>query len=156
MELSKEDALVIYQSASADGKTKLEELYGKELFVNKNRPISFEHACELKGVKPEDELPFPSPKNNRQQLHNVNEKLYFIAEVINNGFVADFNNPNQKKWRAWFIWDASKSAFVFSLTYCNYDNAHSNVGVRLYFENTEDAQYFGKQFIDLQNEALTL
>ncbi len=158
MELSLEDAKLIYNDSNDKVRNKLESIFGKDKFIPsiKDKLKSFEDACALNGKKPEDVLPFPNPQNDRQRLHNVNEKLYTIAEGLNQGFLADFKNPKQKKWYTWFVWDANKSAFVFSVTHFYYVLTSTNVGVRLYFENSETAEYFGKQFIDLHNEALTL
>ncbi len=156
--LSITDAQFIYKSCDKAGREKLESIYGRSALVMdiKEKIKSFEDACALKGNKPEDELSFENPKNNRQRLRNVNDKLDTIADGLNEGFVADFANPKQKKWFPVFKWDVGKSAFVFSGSYYGYGTTDSSVGVRRHFENSETSDYFGKQFIDLHNEELTL
>ncbi len=156
LQITEKEAKQLYPDASGSFKQMLETKFGKEFLKNVSiLPESFEHAISMKGVGAEDILSFPNPKNRKEFYHNAIDKLIFLADCINNKFKADFNNTNQKKWRPWFEWNESKSAFVFSDTYYRYDSTTTNVGVRLHFENTEHAEYFGKQFIDLHNEVLT-
>ncbi len=115
---------------------------------------SYEDACEHQSRNPIEELPYKEPKNKEEEALNAVKMLWIIAKSLQGNFKADFGDSKQKKWRPWFVWDANKSAFVFSDTGYAYDYANANVGVRLVFETEKIAAYFGTQFIDLHNKVL--
>ena len=81
-------------------------------------------------------------------------KLITIAEAWNkaDGFVPDYDNPNQWKWFPWF----KKTPAGFVCAYTNYtaSTTHANFGSRLCFKSSERARQFGEQFIDLWNDFL--
>jgi hypothetical protein len=80
------------------------------------------------------------------------EKAKLVAKAINQGWVPDWNNTNQRKWWPWFN---LSSGFGFSLSYCDYGDAYSAVGSRLCFESEEKSNYAGKQFLKIYKEFLT-
>lgn len=101
------------------------------------RVKSFEDACEVLG--------YAIPKS----MHVV-DKLKVIAEALNEGWTADWNNSNQYKYVPYFKWNGTK--FV-----CNNYSAWSSttyVGSRLCFKDSSLALYAATQFEDLYNEFL--
>lgn len=85
---------------------------------------------------------------------NIHQQLDDIADAINktdNYYVADFKN-SERKWRPYFIVDASGFRFVLSF----YGDSFSSpcVGSRLcfYFRTEEIANYFGIQFLKLHEK----
>lgn len=81
-------------------------------------------------------------------------KLKIIAEVLNEGWKPDWSNCNEYKYYPYF--EAKKSGFGFSGTYCAYWSTGTTVGSRLCFKTRELAIYAGKQFEDIYNDFLTL
>lgn len=86
------------------------------------------------------------------QSPTTDQKITDICNAINkvNGnFKADFNNPNQKKYRPFFITDSSGFRFGYS----GYDvgSSGSYVGSRLchYVSSREEADYLGQHFFEL-------
>lgn len=114
---------------------------------------TFEDVCAKNGQNPADILPFANPINKRQLAANDREKLDYIAEYLQDGFVADYTDWNQRKWYPWFDFD-SESGFGFSLSYCALAFTNAGVGSRLSFPTEEISDFFGKQFIDLHNSWL--
>lgn len=86
---------------------------------------------------------------------NIHDQLDDIADAINTldgDFAADFKNPEQKKWRPFFIVDASGFRFSDS---CYVDSdSFTYVGSRLcqFFKSEEAADYFGKEFFALHEK----
>ena len=80
-------------------------------------------------------------------------KLIIIAAALNEGWVPDWDNTNQKKWYAWF---KMGSGFGFSGTDCGSWCAGTDAGSRLCFKTAELAEYAGRQFTDMYQDFLTL
>ncbi len=102
-----------------------------------DRVKTFEDACEVLGQS--------VPLN----MHVV-DKLKLIADALNEGWKADWNDTNQYKYFPYFKWNDSK--FVCHDYYLWY--SPTNVGSRLCFKNSDLAIYIAKQFEDLYNEFL--
>ena len=81
------------------------------------------------------------------------KQLKLIIKVINEGWMPDWNNTNQKKWFPYF---ALSSGFGFSYSYYYYSNAHTSVGSRLCFKSEELSTYVGNQFLNLYEQFLTI
>jgi hypothetical protein len=77
--------------------------------------------------------------------------IFILA--INNGWVPDYSDYDQRKYYPWPL--VSSSGFGFSLSYYVYVNAYSHVGSRLCFESQEKADYAGKQFPKLFEDFIT-
>jgi hypothetical protein len=81
----------------------------------------------------------------------ANEKVKLIAEVLNEGWVAEPFNEDQWKYYPYFMVD--NGAFVY-LDY-HYWRSLTHVGSRLCFKSSELAQYAGKTFIDIYTKLLS-
>jgi len=79
-------------------------------------------------------------------------KTIVIAEALNEGWKANWEDDSQKKWFPWFY--MSSSGFVFSDTYCDYSIATAGNGSRLCFKSDELATYAGKQFVEIWKDII--
>lgn len=154
--IDKKEAIKLHKSASASDKKLLEKMFGKAAFEKNifERLGGIDDLWKISGSRPEETLSFPKPKTGKQRAHNAIDIVWLATEVINEGWIADYNNPNQKKWWPYFRWNGS--AFVFSDSDCVYDYADSVCGARLAFETKEKSDHIGKTFEKTFNEFLTI
>ncbi len=124
----------------------------------------FESAREALGMKPNVGY-IPRSGVVKRLVTDINpkhiealialNKLFTIAEAWNkeDNFVPDFSDNEQDKWFPWFKYDKNTARFVYS--YANYAPAYApaGVGARLCFKTHIRAEQFGKQFVNLYNEA---
>ncbi len=71
--------------------------------------------------------------------------LMIATEAINNGFEADYNNTDQKKWGSWF--DLSSGGVRFVVSDYDFTLAASAFGPRLSSETKEQNEFIAKNFI---------
>jgi hypothetical protein len=149
LKLKKETAKRIYPEAPAWFRELLIETFGKDCFEKKDwRDIkTYGDACEAIGVNTDPILvgELPDEKAYKQ--------LKVIVRAVNQGWIPDWNNTNQKKWWPWFN---LSSGFGFSYSGYYYDDASTHVGSRLCFETEEKSDYVANQFLHLYKEFLTL
>ena len=79
-------------------------------------------------------------------------KTIVIAEALNEGWKANWEDSNQKKWFPWFY--MSSSGFVFDDTLCACSRAYAGSGSRLCFKSDELATYAGKQFVEIWKDII--
>lgn len=101
------------------------------LIINGTDPEEFEAKC---ADMDDDEVAYKEMKE--------------ITKALNEGWEADYNNGNQKKWYPWFK-VASGSGFGFSDTYYRWATTSAYCGARLCFKTEELAEYAGKTFTDI-------
>ena len=154
LNIEKKNAISAYKQADDCGKKILRTLFGEKIFNEKiqDRVKTFEDACEIKNVDPNTILPYQMPSNSFEKGINAMAKLMIIAEVLQEGWEADYTNRNQYKYYPWF--EMGKAGFGFSGTDCAYVYSYSGVGSRLCFPTRELAEYFGKQFLPITNDFL--
>jgi hypothetical protein len=113
---------------------------------------SYEDACTIKGEDPVTRLPFSNPKNEREEALNAIDMLWLIIEVINEGFVKDYEDHNQDAYEPIFYLSVSGSG----LSYGGYDFSFTatNVGARFALQTPEKARYVANQFAPLYNKYL--
>lgn len=120
---------------------------------------TFADACKKLGLDPQ-KLPEVSLLPEKHQKSIIAFfKLIIIVEAINNGWTPNWNDHNQWKYYAWFYVKASEeqpagSGFSLSCYGCSY--TVTDVGSRLCFETSEQANYAAKQFEDLYQDYLLL
>ena len=156
LEIKKENAIAAYQEADSIGKKMLSKLFGaKNLFASSlERVNSYEDACEVVDIDPIESFPFVTPVNRIQEAANARFMVDVIQEAIVGDWVADYDNPNQRKWYPRFIYDSASSSFRFYGARYDYAYADAGSGARLSFETEEQAIYVGTKFIDLFNKFL--
>jgi hypothetical protein len=148
MEINLQAAKKLYPCAPVWFQEELIKEFGRGYFekTDWHNIKTFGDACEAIGVE----------VNELFLLHDTRDevafkKLKIIICAINQGWVPDWGNGNQRKWWPWFT---LSSGFGFSDSYYNYDNANTNVGFRLCFETKEKADYAAKQFLDIYKDFL--
>jgi hypothetical protein len=155
IQIDKLKALKAYNESDPDGKKLLELLLGDQLVLNiTDRVKSFEEACKVLGIKPEDVLHSAHSEYLKKDIDSVNAymQLIVITRALNEGWEPDWNNEDEYKYYPWFYFN--KPGFRLDSVGCNYFS--SNVGSRLCFRSEELAQYAAKQFLDLYKTFMTL
>ena len=149
MKIDKQEARKLYPEVPAWFQRELEDSFGKECFAKKHFTDikTFEDACSELDVNPQavyykdgtpDEIAY--------------KKLKIIIQAINQGWIPDWNNTNQKKWWPWFV---LSSGFGFSISDFSYGSTYTAVGSRLCFESKEKSDYAATQFSELYKAFLT-
>ena len=80
------------------------------------------------------------------------QQAVVIAKALNEGWIADYTNIDQKKYEPCFYFDSSAGSFV-CFDY-GYWYSVTVVGSRLCFHSSVLAEYFGAQFIDIHRKYL--
>lgn len=111
----------------------------------KNRVKIFEDALRITG-----DAPVPSfsdvPEKDREYFIAL-YKMRVIVKALNEGWIPDWDNFFECKWRPWFVMSPSGFAFYISDYATGYSYAGSGSG--LCFRNRELSDYCAKQFIGL-------
>lgn len=153
LKIELENALAAHSGAGKEGKKLLEDLFGAEIFIPKSitdRVKTFEDACKVVGVDPDDVLPFSDAENNDQKAINAFAKLRVIAKALNEGWEPDWTNSNQNKYTPYLKANPSGSGFScsdYGLWY-----AVTCVGSRLCFKTSDLAMYAATQFEGIYND----
>jgi hypothetical protein len=105
---------------------------------------SFEEALESTGRPNVD---FSNLPDDLRSYFENQYKAVVITEAINDGWVADYSNSNQRKWFPVFY--MSPSGFVFLLADYRYSGAYAGGTSRLCFETEAAAIFAGKTFTEI-------
>jgi hypothetical protein len=145
LEIKKEDALKAHQEAGSNGKTLLENLFGKQTFIKdiKERIKSFDDVLSELKIKREDF------ENSCKGLE-PDEIAYRMAKLVTRAFngeewIPDWTNYSQNKYFPYFTM-GSPAGVGFAYHDCARWLTYSRVGSRLAFKRREDAEYAGKLF----------
>ena len=132
LQISEQNALSLYGSASNEFKSMLEDSFGKSFFANvKARIKTYQDACVALGEKPVDELSLANLGLNKNDIAYI--KLTQIVRALNEGWVAKVYD-NENRWYPYFRHNGSSS--------------------RLCLKSEELSDYCANQFIDLWREFL--
>lgn len=105
---------------------------------------TFEDACAHLNIDPANTPDLSMiPEEFRKPLLAA-YKLMVIYKAINNGWVPDWSNDEQRKWFPWF--GVLTSGSGFSSTASNYNYGDASVGSRLCTDTSEKAEYIASQF----------
>lgn len=123
----------MYQTADPALKSLLEENFTKEELSSDITDIitSYEAACEYMGVEVKE--------------RHVFDELEIIIAALNEGWVADYSNT-EEKWTPWF--NCSSGGFVFDVTSYTYSNANAGRASRLCLKSKALAEFSGRKFIE--------
>lgn len=113
---------------------------------------TFDDACREAGTT-EEEFNKRWKKILPNDTFNY-EKLKLIISVINEKWLPDWANHNQRKWYPWFT--ARPGGFGFSFSLCDLWLTFTVCGSRLCLQTEEKADYVGRKFEDIYNEFLTI
>jgi hypothetical protein len=154
--ITQENALLAYSKADKSGKETLANLLkGQVNFDQKitDRVSGYDDICDILGIHPVNSLPFPNPKNNDQEWLNSCFQISNIRKVLNEEWVADFDDMDQYKYEPIF----KKGGAGFGFSHSGYNDwlAHSTVGSRLVYRSSLIAEFAGKTFIEIYNVFLS-
>lgn len=147
IELTTSDARKIFPNASPEMKELLLANFTKEELSGKitDRIKTYEDACEALGIVPLNEATLRNAGLTEHEI--AGRKIATITKALNEGWVPNWDNSNERKWRPWFV--MSSSRFAFNAAFYDYSYAFAGFASRLCFKSEELAIYAAKQFTDL-------
>lgn len=114
--------------------------------VNNNKPFKWQDVTSIdylyENVK-DFQLPYSFPETKLQERLNAHYKISTAIELINEGWVPDWKDTNQYKWRIWVEWNTSKNGFSSDVGYVR---AFAVVGSDLLLPTEELAEHILKHF----------
>jgi hypothetical protein len=112
---------------------------------------TFAQACKHKGLDPKKVLPNVSgmPKEHRKAVIAA-AKLFIIVDVLNDGWVPNWDDRSQEKW--WPCFYLNKPGFRIDTVYS--DCTRTNVSFRLCFKSKDIALYAAKNFKQLYRDLM--
>jgi len=148
--IEESEARSMWQDATPEFKKLLETTFGKEFFSVKitDRIKTYEDACAELGKEPVDESEMIEVGFTQDEIDY--RKLKTITEAYNEGWVGDYNNPNQKKWIPWF--NFSPSGVRFDGSFDCYSCACAGRAARLCFKDQATSDAAGKQHTELYSK----
>ena len=157
LEITKQNALKAIEMAPNEFKAALETLFG---FSTTSAPANIMER--VKTFADVLELCPPSPNEQILLDYNGNEgnmirarafmQLQFIADVLNEGWIPNWNDEKQFKYVPWFK-ESGSGLSLYDVALCFTGTA---VGSRLCYKSIELAEFAAKQFADIYKEFLTL
>jgi len=148
LKVNKTNVLRAWRETDKDGKLLLENLYGKEVFQNQDvrkRIKTFEDALAETGKPPVPS--FSDVPEDMKAYFIAQYKMSVIAEALNEGWIPNWDNDNERKWRVWFV--MSPSTFAIDASDYDYSYALAGSSSRLCFKSEVLAAYCAKQFLDI-------
>jgi len=117
-------------------------LLGKIPIMERIKSIS--DAYDETGVIESDILPFLNPKNKYQISQNGQAKLQYGILALNEGWIPNFLDKNQKKYFPWF----EKTSSGWRVSSCaGWADGSADVGFGLHYKSEELALFGGNIFL---------
>lgn len=137
--IEKKNAIKAYKNADDKNKKVLEDLFGKENLITKDILQQIEGFLDCLCFVGEtiDNLPFKTPKNNREKATNAFWMMDIITESYLDGTFIDWANSNQKKWSEWLDNYSSGSGFRLNGPGCAWALTNALGGARLFLDSKE-------------------
>ena len=150
LEITKEKALATYAQSDEKGKTFLENLFGKKVFVTDTTELikTFNDACLAEGTT---ESEFGKKYGHLEEDEYAYMQLKLITKALNGGEVMEYDGSTYLYF-PYFNSKGSKVGFSFYDFY--YDVSCSLVSSRLCSKNSKLAVYSGKQFLSIWDSYL--
>lgn len=152
MNLTQLEIIRLYRNGNKETRTFLEEKFGKEI-LDKSNPediiFSLEDACEYNDTPLGDAIPFPNPKNEKQECINAFAAKIEIMQAFNKGEIPDWKNSDQPKYMNWYRLDGS-SGSVLSLGAVCCDGSFAGVASRLCTLKEKHSKLFFERFPDIE------
>lgn len=111
---------------------------------------SFDDILKISGKTLEDILIYKSPKTTREIRLNAFSKIELIKEVVNQGWIEDWNNNNEYKYYPWFNFDSG--GFRFYGSYSGYSGFDSGLA---FYKTKKISDFVGKTFLKEYKEFTT-
>lgn len=114
-----------------------------------HKTVNFETACEVLSIPTALPIVNGLPETYQKEMVD-NYQIQVIADAINkenDGWKPNWEDHNQWKCLPWFHIPRPGVGWAYD----GYDvrNALADCGSRLFFENGNDAEYFGKLILEL-------
>lgn len=95
-------------------------------------------------------LPYKKARTADQKAINAFAIARLFAKVLNEGWVPNWNDYNERKWRPYFWMD--NPGFRFYDSHCAYSAAHSGAGSGLCFKSQALSDYAAKCFLEVYKD----
>ncbi len=146
LQITEANARRLYKDATPEFRTTLEDTFGKEYFSRKVTDCeTYEEICQFIGEPPVNEEELKQIGFSQDEIDY--RKLKQITKAYNDGWVADYNDVNQRKWIPWFSFSPSGARFNYSN--CHFSLADAGRAARLCFKDKATSDAAGKRFTDL-------
>jgi hypothetical protein len=144
LQIDKANALKAHDEASTKGKSLLENLFGKKVFLKdvKDRIKNFDDVLKENGISRED---FEASCKGLEPDEIAYRMAKLVCLTFNEGWLPDWTNSNEYKYFPWFVMGSS-SGVGFSCDGCDSWHSGSTVGSRLCFKSSDLAKHAGKLF----------
>ncbi|MFV5697782.1 hypothetical protein ACM55H_05385 [Flavobacterium sp. ZT3R17] len=144
LQIDKANALKAHEEASIKGKSLLENLFGKKVFLKdvKDRIKNFDDVLAENGISRED---FETSCKGLEPDEIAYRMAKLVCIAFNEGWLPDWTNSNEYKYAPYFRMGSSSGV---GFSYHDYDvwAASSGVGSRLCFKSSDLASHAGKLF----------
>lgn len=146
LQITEANARRLYKDATPEFRTTLEDTFGKEYFSRKVTDCeTYEEICQFIGEAPVNEEELKRVGFTQDEIDY--RKLKQITKAYNDGWVADYNDGNQRKWVPWFEFSPSGARFSRSSYY--YSIANAGRAARLCFKDEATSDAAGRRFTEL-------
>jgi hypothetical protein len=144
LQIDKANALKAHEAASTKGKSLLENLFGKKVFLKdiKDRIKNFDDVLENNGISRED---FETSCKGLEPDEVAYRMAKLVCITFNEGWLPDWTSSNEYKYFPWFTM-VSSSGVGFSDDGFGDWFTYSGVGSRLCFKSADLAKHAGKLF----------
>lgn len=136
----------VYKNATPEFKTMLEDIFGKKYFFKGVTDCdTYEELCDFIGEPPVDESKLKQVGFTQDEIDY--RKLKQITKAYNEGWVADYNDENQRKWVPRFNFLPLGARFYGSYYDCSV--SYAGHAALLCFKDEVRADLAGKKFTEL-------
>ena len=145
--IEKQTAKKLYPDSPSWFREVLTETFGESFFKKKSfKDIkTMEDVYEALNVDPSEIF-----NSNDTTDEIAYKKMKLMVKAINpEGWFADWDNSNQRKWWPWF---KLSSGFGFVVSTYYYGHTNATVGSRLCTDSREKVLYIAEQFKDLYQD----
>lgn len=111
---------------------------------------SFDDILKISGKTLEDILIYKSPKTTREIRLNAFSKIELIKEVVNQGWIEDWNNNNEYKYYPWFNFASGGFRFDASGSDCS-----DFCSALAFYKTKKISDFVGKTFLKEYKEFTT-
>lgn len=138
-----------YNEANSKQKELIKQYFKINTF-DLNSIKSFDDILKISGKTIEDVLIYKSPKTAKEVRLNALSKIELIKEVVNQGWIENWNDRNELKYYPWFNFNSGGFRFVVSGSGCS----HFLSGLAFY-KTKQISDFVGKTFLKEYKEFAT-
>jgi hypothetical protein len=152
LQIDEKKARGLYKTASPEFKSMLEDTFGLPFFSEKitDRIKTLADVFEAKGIADVDF--YAACKSIGLRKDEIAYRLLtMIAEVLNEGWVPDWNNSNERKWRPWFYMNNPGFRLCSVVNWYSYTHA----GARQHFKTEDLCRHSVDCFLDVYKDYFT-